>query len=455
MLRPASILPYVLSAVLLGCSACSRSPEPTPASRVLAAPPLVGRPTASSATLRLVNGGAAAEVRLLVGGREAATAGLAPRATHDFAVDGLAPGTEVRYQVVARSGELEETAAGRFVTRRPPGSAFTFAVLGDPHLPVPSPEWLEPENDEEMRRLVDYHVFRAEVSDTLRRGLAAIRAARPDFVVCLGDMFTLSAEEFNPPFPSAELAEAAYVDFRGHLGRTGAEAAFFAVIGNWDGENGWHSEKLVAHARAARSKYLANPTPDTYAEGGGPFADYYAWTWGDALFVVLNVMSYTATVHTLDASDDGTATSWTLGEAQWEWLEATLAASAAPLKMIFIHHTVGGNAGDELNSAYGRGGGRAARVGEQERLHELMIARGVQVFFYGHDHVFTDQVVDGIHYVLPGSAGAPWKFPAEETGYEDFDERSGFGLVRVLPSEVRIEFRDLEGEMFRTIRIDR
>jgi len=33
----------------------------------------------------------------------------------------------------------------------------------------------------------------------------------------------------------------------------------------------------------------------------------------------------------------------------------------------------------------------------------------VQIFFYAHDHVFTDMVVDGIHYTLPGSAGAPWK----------------------------------------------
>ena len=457
-MRPTrTIRPWLLLAACswLGCQAGAPPPDPVAAPRVLVAPPVAGRPAATSVTLRVANGGAASTVLLSVGAREALSAELAPGATHDFVVEGLEPGTDHAYELVARSGEREEAASGRLVTRRPPGDAFTFAVVADPHLPIPSPAWLAPQNDEEMRRLVDYHLFRGEVSATFQRAVASIGEARPDFVVCLGDMFTLSEEEFNPPFPTAELALAAYVDFLNQLGPVSAGSAFFAVVGNWDGENGWHPAELRAHARAARSRYVPNPAPDTYPQGGGPYEDYYAWTWGDALLVVLNVMGYTPTVHALGEDDDGTATSWTLGADQWEWLETTLATSLQPLKMIFIHHPVGGEAGDELNSVYGRGGGRAARVGEQERLHELMTEHGVQVFFYGHDHVFTRQVVDGIHYVLPGSAGAPWKFPAEETGYEDFDPRSGFALVRVETAEVTIEFRDLEGSVFRTIAIER
>ena len=56
---------------------------------------------------------------------------------------------------------------------------------------------------------------------------------------------------------------------------------------------------------------------------------------------------------------------------------------------------------------------------------------GVQIFFYAHDHVFTDMVVDGIHYTLPGSAGAPWKFDTSETGYTSFWPDSGYGRVKV------------------------
>jgi hypothetical protein len=47
-------------------------------------------------------------------------------------------------------------------------------------------------------------------------------------------------------------------------------------------------------------------------------------------------------------------------------------------------------------------------------VHQLMQDHGVQIFFYGHDHTFTDMVVDGIHYTMPGSAGAVWMFTAAD-----------------------------------------
>lgn len=53
-------------------------------------------------------------------------------------------------------------------------------------------------------------------------------------------------------------------------------------------------------------------------------------------------------------------------------------------------------------------------------VHDMMLKYGVQILFYGHDHVFTDMVVDGIHYALLGSAGAPWRFGTAETGYEKY-----------------------------------
>ena len=68
-----------------------------------------------------------------------------------------------------------------------------------------------------------------------------------------------------------------------------------------------------------------------------------------------------------------------------------------------------------------------------------MLRYGVQIFFYGHDHVFTDMVVDGIHYTLPGSAGAPWKFPSSDTGYTTYWTDSGYGRVEVGPSAVDVQ----------------
>ena len=139
-------------------------------------------------------------------------------------------------------------------------------------------------------------------------------------------------------------------------------------------------------------------------------------------------------------SSTGRKDDWTLGDKQRTWLQRQLAGSQARWKFLFIHHPVGGNAGDQMNSQYGRGGGRAARVGEQGLIHEWMRRYGVQALFYGHDHVFTDTVVDGIHYICVGSAGAPWKFKTEETGYEKFWAPSGFTWVEVGPESSRVSF---------------
>jgi hypothetical protein len=76
-----------------------------------------------------------------------------------------------------------------------------------------------------------------------------------------------------------------------------------------------------------------------------------------------------------------------------------------------------------------------------------MLEHGVQIFFYGHDHIFTDMTVDGIHYTLPGRAGTNWIFPPEELGYEQTWPDSGHARVRVTPSAVTVEFVSLDRDI--------
>ena len=447
-----------LFTLVAGCA----SPDSLPRSALddfvpalLAAPPLVGRPTDDSVVLSVVAGAHAIEleIRLTPSGEAPITTSLAPQAALDLRLTGLAPGTDTAYTVIAREGDRTEEATGRFVTQRAPGSPFSFAVLSDTHLPVPAPEWFDTTHSDLFQlEIQDYLAARREIGDVIQQAMTSIRERRVDFIVGLGDLVHFY-HGFNDPFPTSAIAEYGYLDLRRHLGVATAEAAFFSVVGNWEGESGWHPERLQAHARNARMKYLPNPDEATYPEGGSPRQDYYAWTWGDALLVVLNVASYTPTKHTMSPDDDGTASDWTLGRDQLAWFEATLARSQESFKIVFIHHPVGGRGGDDENSAYGRGGGRAAAVGEQAEVHRLMLAHGVRLFFYGHDHVFTDMLVDGIHYTLPGSAGAPWKFDTAETGYEDYDEASGFGLVHVSPETLEVELIDLTGQTLRSFSI--
>ncbi len=153
-----------------------------------------------------------------------------------------------------------------------------------------------------------------------------------------------------------------------------------------------------------RLLYAPGPGPTPIPKGGSANGDYYAFTWGDALFVVLNVMTYTPTCHLL-GNGPGLPDDWTLGAAQLAWLDQTLAHATSKWRFLFIHHTVGGAAGNADDTAYGRGGGQAAYVGEQATIHAMMLQYGVQIFFYAHDHVFTDMVVDGIHYTAAGERG--------------------------------------------------
>lgn len=347
----------------------------------------------------------------------------------------LSAGTRYEYQVVRTDpeGDAVTLFAGDIVTQRPPGSEFSFALLTDSHIAP--------------REVVPGDLSAVDLpEDTLLRVAKNIGDDAPDFVVHLGDMLDFHLFGFNDPPPDGWWTRIAYLNYRRLMQETLGNATHYPVIGNWDGENGSYTDEEIARSREQRLLYLPGPKPDTYPEGGNVHEDYYAFTWGDALFVVLNVMTYTPTEHLL-SSQPGVADDWTLGEAQLDFLKRTLEGATSKWRFLLIHHAVGGAAGNAANAAYGRGGGQAAHVGEQALVHELMLEHGVQIFFYGHDHVFTDIVVDGIHYSLPGSAGAPWKFETAETGYTEYWTDSGHGRVRVGPDAVKVEFIALGGEV--------
>ncbi len=342
-------------------------------------------------------------------------------------VVGLSPGMHFEYQITdlpTDGGEARLLFEGDVVTQRPPGEGFSFTVITDSHVPQPVPTAQQRDEIEAVYSAVMSDV--AELED-------------PDFIVNLGDMLDFHMYGFNAPPLRAEGSRDAYMNYRSLMGPLLGNAAHFPVIGNWEGENGCFAEDVIDRSLGQRLLYMPGPEPSTYPEGGSTNEDYYAFQWGDALFVVLNVMTYTETCHEL-SSLGGQPEDWTLGDDQLAWFEKTLSEATSKWRFVLIHHVVGGAAGNPANSNYGRGGGQGAYIGEQALVHEMMLQSGVNIFFYGHDHVFTDMVVDGIHYTLPGSAGAPWKFVTSETGYVNYWPDSGYGRVRVSPEEVQVDF---------------
>ena len=398
------------------------------ASSLLAVPPFLGRPSQNSITINLVTG--EKDIMCQIRYRPSEQADASDwKITTDFPVDAftaeevkldsLFGGRGYEYQVYARPRDSETfqmLSEHRFRTKASNPPSFSFAILSDSHITP----------------------FHKERLDILSQASESILIRRPDFFFMLGDNIQTFTSH-GGPMTEERFGPLLYSLLRRGLGATPSSVPGFLVIGNWEGENGWHPETERRWAAKARRAFIPNPGPDTYTEGGGEKGDYYGFTWGEVLFLVLNVTGYTLTDHT-HGSRVGNADDWTLGERQKEWLLGQLSRSTARWKLLFIHHTVGGKAGDDLNSRYGRGGGRAAHVGEQALIHQWMREHGVQALFYGHDHVFTDMEVEGIHYICVGSAGAPWKFTEAETGYSRYWTPSGYTWVDVAKDSLKVSF---------------
>ena len=324
-------------------------------------------------------------------------------------IRGLQPDTRYFYRTRWRAPGGGEYAAGperTFHTARPRGQSFVFTIQADPHL-------------DENSNL-----------DLYRRALANELSDSPDMVVDLGDTFM--CEKHSVPLdatvqaaPDNATVVARYLYERGNFGLLAHSAALFLVNGNHEGEAGWFlngsANNLAVWTSLARKSYFPTPEPDGFYSGGnvvepyvGKRTSWYAWEWGDALFVVLDPFWYTTSRNKADGWV------WTLGREQYDWLQTTLHNSSAPFKFVFIHHLVGaldtqGRGGIEAAPFYEWGGSNddgtpgfdIHRAGWGKPIHQIMVDNHVTALFHGHDHVYVKQQLDGIVYQEVPQPSAP------------------------------------------------
>jgi hypothetical protein len=95
-------------------------------------------------------------------------------------------------------------------------------------------------------------------------------------------------------------------------------------------------------AALIRKTYFPNPYPNKFYSGNtvpeinvGIRENYYAWEWGNALFIVLDPYMYTKS-----KPEWG----WTLGLQQYTWLKNTLSISGSDFANL-------GSSGKDLNIA--------------------------------------------------------------------------------------------------------
>jgi predicted phosphodiesterase len=344
----------------------------------------------------------------------------------------LQPDTQYFYQLrLAQTNSAEFS----FHTARSPGSAFTFTITADSHL--------------------DEHTDCA----TYERTLAGALAGAPDFHIDLGDTF------MTEKHPGRAEAAKQYLAQRYFFGQLCQSAPLFLVLGNHDGESprgrGSEADDLAVWSNLMRKKNFPNPVPDSFYAGGatkhpqaGLLQDYYAWEWGDALFVVLDPFWFTQ-------KQRGRSDNWknTLGAEQYQWLKRTLEGSQAKFKFVFIHHLVGGadeqcRGGAEAapffewggRNSDGTDGFKQKRPGWPAPIHQLLRQNKVSVVFHGHDHFYAKQDLDGIVYQevpQPGYLGNG-KPPrsAAEYGYLGGTILGSSGHLRVHVSceQVRVDY---------------
>jgi hypothetical protein len=429
---------------------------------------ILGRPTDRSVTVSVMDD-RTGEVRIEYGTEpgvynlSTGTIRLEAGKPAEILLDRLRPNTRYYYRQRTPAPGVENS----FHTQRAPGSTFTFGVQGDSH-------------PERRDRMYD--------ADLYVRTLDLVRRTQPDFYVMLGDDFSIDPL-YNRGTANAASVNAVYAAQRRFLERMAAGSALFLVNGNHEQAaryllNGKPDSPPVL-AGIARNLFFPNPAPDSFYTGNaekvefvGLPRDYYAWTWGDALFVTID--PYWHSPVQIDAglgggqgqrrgegagkgqgqrkgegkggggrNRDGWVT--TMGDAQYNWLAKTLATSNARYKFIFTHQVLGtGRGGVELADLFEWGGRN--RAGEQEftkyrpgwelPVHQLLVKHGVTIVFHGHDHLFARQEKEGVVYQETPNPADPTYTAFNREAYRSGDvlPNSGYLRVTVSPAETKVDY---------------
>ncbi|MCX7024273.1 MAG: metallophosphoesterase [Spirochaetes bacterium] len=408
---------------------------------------MLGRPTDTSVTINLL-GNRDQDVFVEYGAaggaydRKTGTTRLAAGTGAEITITGLAQDREYGYRLQSRApGETAFTPGptGRMRTRRAAGSTFFFEIIGDSH----------PERPQQFD------------SALYVRNLGRAAADAPDFFMTIGDDFSVDTLDAV----MKEAVDAVYVRQRLYLSLVGSVAPVFLVNGNHEQASLANLDGTAANVAVwvqnARNALFPQPAPDGFYSGDaekvehvGFLRDYYAWTWGDALFVVIDPYWHSKEpVDNVFGGGEKTRDLWnvTLGRAQYDWFRKTLEGSKATFKFVFAHHVSGtGRGGIERAPYYewggkspdGRDGFAARRPGWKAPIHELMAERGVTAFVQGHDHVFANQLLDGVAYItLPEPADPSYAlYNADAFRSGDILPNSGRVRLTVSPSKVVVEY---------------
>ncbi len=412
---------------------------------------VLGRPTATAITLNLlpdtnvlayVEYGTQATVYV----SQTSPTNLAANQPAEMTLSNLQADARYVYRVnFKQAGETVYHAGPEYIfhTQRAPGSSFTFAIQGDSH----------PERAGIM--------FNAQLYSNM---LQHAFADQLDFYLCIGDDF--SVDQIATNLINQALVTERYTIQRPYLGLVGNSAPLFLVNGNHEQAAAYlldgTSNNIAVWAQTARNTYYPEPAPDGFYTGNtnsvpfiGQLRNYYAWNWGDALFVTLDpYWEDPVCVDNNYWTGEKRTNLWdvTHGDRQYQWFKKTLEESTAKYKFVFAHHVLGtGRGGIEEAGLYEWGGqnlngtwGFATnRPTWPLPLHQLMASNHVTMFVQGHDHIFVRQQLDGVTYLtLPNPADNNYAYSNADafTDYIYKTNNSGYVRFTVSPADVKVDY---------------
>lgn len=445
---------------------------------------ILGRPTDNAVTVSVLSE-TKADVFIEYGVRagsfssKSITKSLEAGVPAEFELSGLAPATSYVYRVQAKTAGAKEFSArdlANFRTQRRSGESFVFGVQGDSH----------PERLGKM-----YH------PDLYVQTMTNVAKDGPDFYFLMGDDFSIERLIERNTLSQAAV-DSIYAHQRSFLSLVGKSTPLMLVNGNHEQAAKYlldgTANNFAVFAGKARTKFFPLPAPESIYSGNtkpvehiGLLRDYYAWQWGDALFVVIDPYWHSDVAVDNEAGTKapqrdagrgaaqpdannreakrrakgdeaenndganepagkrqgkGNRDLWqiTLGDEQYAWLRSTLQQSHAKFKFVFSHHVSGtGRGGVEVAGLYEWGGEDRRGVDRflqmrpkwEKPIHDLMRDAGVTIFFQGHDHLYARQELEGVVYQSCPNPADPTFTAFNREAYRSGDVFPNSGHLRV------------------------
>lgn len=152
--------------------------------------------------------------------------------------------------------------------------------------------------------------------------------------------------------------------------------------------------------------------------------DYYSFDYGDVHFLCLN-----------------TELPYDTKSSQYRFAATDLAASTKPWKVVYMHkhpYCAGGHGEDAMLQVMAR---------------QLFVPNKVDVVLNGHSHFYEHNLVEGIHYLIIGSAGAP----LHDTGAAPYVVKAvkdyNYGIFDVTNTTMRIVVKNADDKELEAIEL--